>query len=109
MPTSRPIEIKFQNELIRMENVLIAGQEADGENSTSMYIGHLDLDELHNALFYIHSGVIKILVSELGIPLDNCDDFLLSAMTEALTREWNVQNGHAPDVAVSKVIKYRKD
>ena len=109
MPTNRIVEIKFQDELIKMENVLIAGKEANGENSTSMYIGHLDLDELHNALFYINSGIIKILTGELDIPLDNCDDFLLSAISEALTREWNVQHGHAPDVAVSKIIKYRKD
>ena len=104
----RVIQVKCENELIELESALIAGKEADGLSYTAMYMGRLDLDELHNALFYANTGIIKILTEQLEIPLDDCDDFLLSALSEALTREWNVKNGHAPDVNVSKVIKYRK-
>lgn len=104
----RTVEINFQTESFRMENALIAGQEIDGKY-TAMYIGQLDLDDLHNALFYVNMSVLKILTKQLGIDLNDCDDFLLSAISEALTKEWNVQNGHAPDVKVEKVVKYRRD
>lgn len=102
------IQVRYQDELIELENALLAGKEADGRTTTAMYMGRLDLDELHNALFYINTGVLKILSEQLEIPLENCDDFLLSAVSEALTKEWNVQNGNVPDVNVSKVIRYRK-
>lgn len=104
----RTIRVTCQDEIIELENALIAGKEADDLSSTAMYMGRLNLDELHNALFYANTGVIKILTEQLDIPLDACDDFLLSALSEALTREYNVQHGHAPDVNISKVIKYRR-
>lgn len=104
----RVIRVRCADELIELESALIAGKEADGRSTTAMYMGRLDLDELHNALFYVNTGVIKILTEQLDIPLDACDDFLLSALSEALTRQYNVKHGHAPDVNVSKVIKYRK-
>lgn len=107
--SDRIIRIHFQDEYMQLENALVAGKELDGRTNTTMYMGPLDLDELHNALFYINTGVLKILSEQLEIPLENCDDFLLSAVSEALTKEWNVQNGNAPDVKISKMIKYRKD
>lgn len=104
----RVIRVTCEDELVELENALIAGKESDGRSTTAMYMGRLNLDELHNALYYANTGVIKILTEQLDIPLDACDDFLLSALSEALIRERNVQHGHAPDVNVSKVIKYRK-
>jgi hypothetical protein len=104
----RVIQVKCGDELVELENALIAGKESDGLSTTALYMGRLDLDELHNALFYANTGVLKILTEQFEIPLENCDDFLLSALSEAFTRELNVQHGHAPDVNVSKVIKYRK-
>jgi hypothetical protein len=104
----KTIEIKFQNELIKLESALIVGKEKDSENTNAMYCGSLNFDELHNALFYVNVTVLKILTGEMGVPLDDCDDFLLSALSEALTRQWNVDNGHAPDVEVSKVTKFRR-
>jgi hypothetical protein len=105
---NNPIEIKFQNEIIKLESALIVGKENESENTNAMYIGSLNFDELHNALFYVNVTVLKILTGEMGVPLDECDDFLLSAMSEALTRQWNVENGHVPDVEVSKVTKFRR-
>jgi hypothetical protein len=104
----RVIQVKCGDELVELENALIAGKESDGLSTTALYMGRLDLDELHNALFYANTGVLKILTEQFEIPLENCDDFLLSALSEAFTRELNVQHGHAPDVNISKVIKYRK-
>ena len=83
---------RFDNEIIRMESALIAGKEPD-RNNTSMYIGSLNLDEFTKHLFLINSGILKILTKELDIDLDDCDDFLLSAVTEALVYEWNLHNG----------------
>ena len=71
-----------------------------------MYVGPLALDDLHHNVFLINSGVIKILTRELGIKLDDCDDFLISAITEALVYEWNTEKGHVPNPEFSKVIKY---
>jgi hypothetical protein len=108
MSSDNTIRITCQDVEIELESALITGKEADGLSYTAMYMGRLDLDELHNALFYANTGILKILTEQLDIPLENCDDFLLSAISEALTRQWNVQHGHAPDVNISKVIKYRK-
>lgn len=105
---NKNIEIRFNGETVRMESALIAGKETR-ENNTSMYIGPLNLDEIHNALFLVNTGVLKILTRELGVELDDCDDFLLSAMSEALTYEWNAQRGKVPDVDASKVIRYRNE
>jgi len=104
----RVIQVRCGDEIVELENALIAGKESDGLSTTAMYMGRLNLDEIHSALYYANTGVIKILTEQLDIPLDNCDDFLLSALSEALTRQYNVQHGHAPDVNISKVIKYRR-
>ena len=99
------IEIRFKNEIVRMESALIAGQETR-ENSTSMYVGPLSLDEIHKALFLVNTGVLKVLTQELDIDLDDCDDFLLSAMSEAITYEWNTRRGKASS---PRIIKYRTE
>lgn len=100
------IHVRFDDETLKLESALIAGKEPDS-NNISMYVGPLSLDDLHHNLFLINSGVIKILTKELGINLDNCDDFLLSAVTEALVYEWNLHKGKVSDSGSSKVVKYR--
>lgn len=105
---NKSVEIRFKDEIIRMESALIAGQESE-QNSTSMYIGPLNLDEIHKALFLVNTGVLKVLTRELGIDLDDCDDFLLSAMSEALTYEWNVQRGKASKTDAPRIVKYRNE
>ena len=100
------IHVRFDDETLSLESALIAGKEPDN-NNISMYVGPLSLDDLHQNLFLINSGIIKILTKELGVSLDNCDDFLLSAVTEALVYEWNIQKGKTSDSGSSKVVKYR--
>jgi hypothetical protein len=102
---SKIINITFNDELVRMNSALIAGKETAGTH-TSMYVGPLNLNELHNTLFLINTGVLKILTQELDIDLDDCDDFLLSAISEAITYEWNVQRGKAN---APRVVKYRTE
>lgn len=106
--SDRVVEIKFKDEIVRMESALITGKEANRGN-TSMYVGPLDLNEIHNALFLANAGILKVLTGEMDIDLDDCDDFLLSALSEAITYEWNVQRGHARNPEVSKVVRYRND
>ena len=105
---NRQVEVRFSDETTKLESALIAGKEPNGGN-ISMYVGPLALDDLHHNLFLISSGVIKILTRELGIKLDDCDDFLISAITEALVYEWNTEKGHVPNPEFSKVIKYPND
>jgi hypothetical protein len=100
------VEVTFDNEVLKLESSLVAGKELDGAN-ISMYVGPLDLDILHHNLFLVNSGVLKILTKELGVSLDNCDEFLLSALTEALVYEWNIYKGKVCDSGSSKVVKYR--
>lgn len=109
MTKNKTVKIEFQNEIIEMENVLIAGREAHEQLYTAMYGGSLDLDELHNLLFYTQTTVIKILTGQFEIPFERVDDFLLSAMSEAITKEWNVMHGKAPDVDIERVSKYRNN
>ena len=79
----RVMKSDLRDETIELESALIAGKEPNGGN-ISMYVGPLALDESTHNLFLINSGVIKILTRELDIKLDDCDDFLISAITEAL-------------------------
>jgi hypothetical protein len=109
MTEKRTIEIHFQGEKIIMDNALIAGKESSQLHYTAMYGGSLDLDELHNLLFYAQSTVIKILTGQFDIPFEHVDDFLLSAMSEAITKEWNVMQGKARDVDIERVSKYRNN
>jgi hypothetical protein len=102
------VEIKFDNDVLKLDSTLVAGKEHNGSN-ISMYIGPLDFDLLHHNLFLINSGVIKILTKELGVSLDNCDEFLLSALTEALVYEWNLHKGKVSNSETSKVVKYRNN
>jgi hypothetical protein len=108
MQTNRIVQVKFENELINLESALIVGKEVGGTKNTAMYVGSLDFDDIHSVLFYVNTSVLKILTGQMGIDLDDCDDFLLSAMSEAITKEWNVQNGHAQDVEMQKVVKFRR-
>lgn len=108
--TEEKLIITFSEEKFEMKNALISGRNNDFFGSPiSIYCGALDLEEIHHSLFYIHRAVLKLLLDEFDFPLDECDDFLLSAVSEALTKEWNVRNGMKENVAVNKVVKFRKN
>jgi hypothetical protein len=86
----RNIKVIAGDEVMILKGALISGDLEDGIGSpTSMYIGKMDLDYIHRALYYANRTVLRILVDEFGIPLDKTDDFLVSAMSEALVKEYN--------------------
>lgn len=96
----------FTGEIFRMKSALISGVMNDGTISPmSLYSGTLDLEEVHNALFYANRAVIKILMDEFGIPLDCAEEFLGSAVSEAVTEEYNARSQGNMDVDVRKVFR----
>lgn len=96
----------FTGEIFRLQNALISGVTNDEMKSPmSLYSGTLDLEEIHNALFYANRAIIKVLMDEFGIPLDCSEEFLLSAVTEAVTEEYNSRSTGNLDVDVRKVFR----
>jgi hypothetical protein len=103
------IKIQFNNESFEMKNALIAGRNDDYFGSpTSCYIGSLNPDEIHSALYFTHRAVIRLLCDQFNVPLDEVDDFLLSALSEALTKEYNNRIKGEDDMDVRKTVKYNK-
>lgn len=99
----------FTGEIFRMRSALISGvMNDDLDTPTSLYSGTLDLEEVHTALFYANRAVIKILMDEFGIPLDCSEEFLLSAVSEAVTEEYNARSKGNLDVDVRKVFRENK-
>lgn len=90
---SRPnVKITLGTEKFVLKSALIGGTMDNFLGTpASMYGGAIDLDELHTALYYANRAVLQILVNELNIPLDKTDGFLVSAMSEALVKEYNNQ------------------
>lgn len=103
------ILVDFSGEIIEMENALIAGRLSENIHPKSppisLYGGGLNLSELHSALFYAHRTAIRLLVEELDVELEEVDTFLLSALTEAVTMEWNARAKGVDDLDVTKVVK----
>lgn len=97
------IKIIFADESFTLKSALISGKHNDF-HPTSIYCGELDFDEIHSALYYANRAVIKLLTEHFGVPFDNVDDFLLSALSEAMTKEWNVMNSGDSDTEVRKTI-----
>lgn len=73
------------------DTVLCAGKKDDDNRPVTFYSGSADLDEVHNALYYINRTVIRTLSNEFGIALNDMDDFFHSAISEAFTKEYNHQ------------------
>src|SRR6476620_12615011 len=104
----KPIKIEIAGESVELKSALIAGRTNDFYASPlSCYAGALDPDELHSALYFAHRAIIRILCDELNVPLDKIDGFLLSALTEALTKEYNNRATGESDLNVSKKVKFQ--
>ena len=96
----------FTGEEIEMHCALVSGVVTDDKESPmSLYSGTLDLEQIHSVVFYANRAVIKILVDEFGIPLENAEEFLISAVTESVTEEFNARVSGNPDVDIRKVIR----
>lgn len=104
------INVMFPDESFEFKSILISGRVNNpDETPTSAYGGPLDLDEIHTCLFYANRAIIKLLTEEFEIPLETVDEFLFSAISEALTKEWNAQAKGLPDMDVRKVVRHRKN
>jgi hypothetical protein len=102
------INILFADEHMTMENALIAGRLADG-SPTSCYIGSIHPDEIHSALYYAQRAIIRLMVDQFEVPLDDVDKFLLSALSEALTKEYNNRAKGESDMEVRASVKFKKN
>ena len=104
------MNVMFSGESIDFKSALVSGKVDDNsETPTSIYGGPLNLEEIHSALFYANRAVIKLLIEEFSVPLDAVDEFLLSALSEAVTQEWNAQKSGTPDMDIRKIIKHRRN
>lgn len=95
---------------LEMKSALISGRSSDSvESPMSLYCGILDLEEIHTALFYAHRAVLKILSEEFSIPMSEAESFIISAATEAIIKEYNVQNGGETDIIdTQKAIRLQR-
>jgi hypothetical protein len=101
------INILFADEHMTMDNALIAGRLADG-SPTSCYIGSISPDEIHSCLYYAQRAIIRLMVDQFEVPLDDVDSFLLSALSEALTKEYNNRAKGESDMEVRASVKFKK-
>lgn len=94
------------DEMMTFDNALVSGKLNDPDQTpSSLYNGELDLQEIHSALYYANRTVIKLLVEELDVSFEHVDDFLLSAVSEAITKEYNALNKDDSDLDVRKIYK----
>jgi hypothetical protein len=103
-----PIKVEYSVEKFEMQSALISGKVNDYIGTpTSVYCGPLNLDEIHTALYYTNRTVIRLLVDEFGIDIDRVDEFILSALSEALTKEWNNDRTGETDIDIRKSLRKR--
>lgn len=95
---------KFSGEEQFFESALIGGMRVDGMAS-AMYVGKMDLEDVHANLFGSCRAIINMLTGEFNIPFDEVDSFILSAVSEALTLEYNNRMSGKSDLQVHKVVK----
>ena len=98
------------NESYILKSAIISGKLDNFLNSPiSMYGGAVDLNEVHNALYYANRTVVRLLVDEFKIPLEKVDDFLVSALSEALIKEYNNAVSGDSDMDYKSRVHYSKD
>lgn len=86
---SEIVKVFVAGEKFDFDTVLCAGKKDKDDAPVTFYCGSADLNEVHNALYYINRTVIRTLANEFGIALDDMDDFFNSAISEAFTKEYN--------------------
>jgi hypothetical protein len=95
-------------EKYNLRNALVSGLDEKDGSPVTLYSGNLDIDEIYTLFYYANRTIIKMLVNHFDIPLENADSFLVSAMTEALMKEYKISIGKEPDTDHQKVIRYEK-
>ena len=104
------MKVSFSGESFELTSALVSGRMTDRHGTpTSLYGGPLELEEIHSALYYANRTVIRLLTEEFSVALEDCDEFIISALTEALNKEWNERNTGDSTVDVKKIMKFRKN
>lgn len=86
----KELKVIANNETFTLGYGLVSGALKEGNQPpVSLYCGPVDLESVHLALYYANRTVLRLLVDEFNVPLDKTDDFLVSAMSEALVKEYN--------------------
>ena len=101
------IKISYADERLELRNALISGRQVDG-SPTSCFIGSIDLDEIHSSLYYSQRAIIRLLTEQFDVPLEEVDSFLLSALAEALTKEYNNRARGESDMDARASFKIRR-
>lgn len=104
------VKVEFAGEKMEFRSALFAGRLDDLVGSpTSCYVGSIDPDEIHTALYYMNRAVIKLLTGQFDVPFSDVDSFLLSAMSEALVKEHNIKATGRDDLEERTTVKFKKN
>jgi hypothetical protein len=99
------VRVLYENERMDLEIMLVGGKTSDGY-PTSAYIGPLHPDDIHNCLYFANRAIIKLFANQFKVPWDDIDSFMISALSEAMTKEFNdYKNGHS-DLEARTSIKF---
>ena len=102
------IKVLFEGERMDLDIMLIGGRDITGR-PTSAYIGPLNPDDIHNCLYYANRAIVKLFVEKFHIPFNEVDSFMISALTEALTKEYNDQNSGHSDLESRTSLRFNKN
>ena len=102
------IKVQYETEKMDLDIMLVGGRNTDGY-PTSAYIGPLFPDDIHNCLYYANRAIIKLFANQFKVPWDDIDTFMLSALSEAMTKEFNDQRLGRSDLEARTSIKFNKN
>jgi hypothetical protein len=102
------VKIQFEDERMNLDIMLVGGRDISG-HPISAYIGPLNPDDIHTCLYFANRAIIKLFVEKFQIPFDDVDSFMISALTEALTKEFNESRLGYSDIQTRTSIKFNKN
>jgi hypothetical protein len=99
------VEIRFDNEIIPIENVFIGGR-IEGENGSVMgfYGGSLDVGEMGISLMCLLRGAIKAFNEECELSLEESEKLILICLQEAFHREAQEKTKESMEKELYKVV-----
>jgi hypothetical protein len=81
------IEIRFDNEVISVENAFVGGRMAECGGTMGFYGGILDIGEMGVSLMCLLRGAIKTMHEECGLSFHQAEKIILCCLTEAFRKE----------------------
>jgi hypothetical protein len=80
------IEIRFDDEIIPVENAFVGGRMTDG-GAMGFYGGVLDIGEMGVSLMCLLRGAIKTFYEECDLTFEQSEKIILCCLTEAFRKE----------------------